>query len=95
LIVDYVALAKLTVLHFFFSFPRLLPIRCSWLWERSNTSSTKHNKNVSEKMNYDTLSNFLKQNGNDGNEVNVGGRRCPAHEDPQGFASALIELLKN
>jgi hypothetical protein len=36
---------------------------------------------------------MLKENGNTAREILVNGRRCPAYEDPQGFAHALVELI--
>jgi len=76
----------------------------SVFWERSKKKRTNvddkndGNSNTSvevgspeRKKTY--LSSLLQRNGNGGKEIFVGGRKCPAHEDPVGFADALLSLL--
>ena len=57
----------------------------SWLWETKRQRPLPVVQSVSE---------YLQENGNGGRERVVGGRRCPAHEDPVGFTVALMELLE-
>ena len=57
----------------------------SWLWETKRQRPLPVVQSVSE---------YLQENGNGGRERVIGGRRCPAHEDPAGFAVALMELLE-
>lgn len=59
----------------------------SYFWTRNRKSRKEiHNEEKS-------LSQLLKENKNFGEELFVGGRRCPAHEDANGFAKAMMSLL--
>ena len=40
-----------------------------------------------------SLAQYLDENGNRGREARVGGRRCPAYEDAEGFAEAMIGFI--
>ena len=59
----------------------------SWLWDKQR----QRQRPVPAVQ---SISEYLQENGNGGRERVVGGRRCPAHEDPVGFAVALLELLE-
>lgn len=69
----------------------------SWFWVRRRKGRRNYERVVAENSSLFSpemsLSEFLGQNGNDGTEKMVGGRRCIAHEDAVGFASALIDLI--
>jgi hypothetical protein len=81
----------------------------SWFWKRNTNSnvSVDLGLNTSEKgdeknaqsdnatATTTTLFQFLKDNGFSVNEITVGGRRCPAHEDADGFARAMLSILEN
>ena len=81
----------------------------SWFWEKRKKSSKhsipssqtrpgnadatgSEGVDVIEEKNV-TLAKLLQENGNGGREFFTGGRRCPAHEDADGFAAVLLELL--
>jgi len=71
----------------------------SWFWARrqNENAARKKEKNIGQSTSVSypeiSLSEFLKQNGNDGTEKMVRGRRCVAHEDAQGFGNALIDFI--
>ena len=58
----------------------------SWFWDRKRKLKPKT-------QDEETLSEFLKRNGNGGKEVVVGGRTCPAHEDVAGYVDALMSFF--
>lgn len=62
----------------------------SWFWEKESKNSEKEDEIMVAKT---TLLPILEQNGNGGEEYFVGGRRCPAHEDAQGFCNALFDIV--
>lgn len=61
----------------------------SWFWEKRRKIE-KEGENRPEQT---SLVRLLKENGNTARELLVRGRRCPAYEDPAGFADALVELI--
>ncbi len=63
----------------------------SWFWGKEKSkNSEKEDEIIVAKT---TLVPILEQNGNGGEEYFVGGRRCPAHEDAQGFCKALLNIV--
>lgn len=67
----------------------------SWFWDRSKTQNDKDEEIDSGIPEVTSLVPFLKENGNSGREIVVKGRRCPAHEDAEGFAKAITELWQH
>jgi len=71
----------------------------SWFWGRRQKENVarKNEKYIGESISVSypeiSLSEFLKQNENDGTEKMVGGRRCVAHEDAQDFGNVLIDFI--
>lgn len=61
----------------------------SWFWG-ARQKDEKEEKDGSEQT---SMVQLLKENGNTAREFLVHGRRCPAYEDPAGFADALVELI--
>jgi len=62
----------------------------SWVWQRRKTVVVADPNKMAET----TLPEYLKDLGLGGSFRVVGGRRCLAHEDPRGFAEALLELFE-
>jgi hypothetical protein len=71
----------------------------SWFWEQrqkishpaSIQNTTEASKpTVSEEQ---SLSQFLTENGNRGQEIFVRGRSCPAYEDPVGYVNAMMNFI--
>jgi hypothetical protein len=69
----------------------------SWFWQRSkgrkrqksSASSTDSDSTVPR----ETFGDYVKNNGNGGQEIEVGGRISLAHEDAPGYSDALIDLV--
>jgi hypothetical protein len=61
----------------------------SWFWGKRQKAEQEE-KAAPEQT---SMVEMLKENGNTAREIFVNGRRCPAYEDPQGFAHALVELI--
>uniref|UniRef100_A0A7S4IJV2 Uncharacterized protein n=1 Tax=Odontella aurita TaxID=265563 RepID=A0A7S4IJV2_9STRA len=74
----------------------------SWFWkkkrqnnkkkERGKDSSSDDHPSPSESRQL-AFRNFLQENGNGGKERTIGGRISLAHEDAEGYAAALIDLI--
>ena len=58
----------------------------SWFWQKSKRKPVK-------KEPHKTFRDFLEENGNRGKEILIGGRISLAHEDPEGYSSAILEFL--
>ncbi|EJK50368.1 hypothetical protein THAOC_30674, partial [Thalassiosira oceanica] len=56
----------------------------SWFWRR--------NKKNDQAEREQTIAEYLRGNGNGGRELSVGGRISLAWEDPDGYATSLLEL---
>ena len=56
----------------------------SWFWRR--------NKNNQPKEKEQTIAEYVRDNGNGGRELSVGGRISLAWEDPDHYAASLLEL---
>ncbi len=61
----------------------------SWFWERR----PKKVEDDAQQILVTSLVGKLQENGNGGEEIFVGGRRCPAHEDAKGFSRALVTII--
>ncbi len=44
---------------------------------------------------YDTFRDYAEKNGNCGREIVIGGRISLAHEDPEGYADAILDFLRS
>jgi hypothetical protein len=59
--------------------------------------SAKHVPNTTSDVNsenhYNTFRDYVRKNGNRGNEFEIGGRISLAHEDPDGYARAVMDCL--
>lgn len=67
----------------------------SWFWTKDKKTAVVNKKDeiLEHTTEVTSLVPFLKENGNSGREIVVKGRRCPAHEDAKGFATAISKLL--
>ena len=71
----------------------------SWFWEQRKRNSGAEEKQGIEKDGHESkeltsLVSYLKDSGRRVNEIVVGGRRCPAHEDSKGCSKAIIDILQ-
>lgn len=55
----------------------------------TDTSNTDDPTN----KNYETFRDYAEKNGNGGRELVIGGRISLAHEDPEGYADAILQFL--
>ena len=65
----------------------------SWFWERRKTKKQEIEKDGHQSEELTTLVSYLKDNCRSVDEIFVGGRRCPAHEDSNGCSKAIIEIM--
>lgn len=67
---------------------------CSWFWEKKQKETPTQDETIVEQPTTTSLAEYLQSiRIPGGNEMTVGGRRCPAHEDADGFAQALMLYL--
>ena len=83
----------------------------SWFWQkpRKMKSKTSEARRISmpndttvatipdERIDkpYDTFRDYVEKNGNGGREIVIGGRISLAHEDPRGYADAILDFLSS
>jgi hypothetical protein len=68
----------------------------SIFWDRRKTTEEKEGviNEDHEPVEETSLVSYLNDNGRKVNEMVVGGRRCPAHEDAAQFSMAMIKVLQ-
>jgi len=64
----------------------------SWFWQKPKKQKPK---SIAEEdvVPEETFRDYVERNGNGGRELVVGGRISLAHEDPEGYADAILQFL--
>lgn len=64
----------------------------SWFWQRNKKRKKQREPSKDPEEPRGTFRDFVEKNGNGGREIVVGGRISLAHEDAQGYASAILSF---
>ena len=64
----------------------------SWFWQKSKRKSSSSEEPGKPRK---TFRDYAEENGNGGRELTIGGRISLAHEDPVGYAEAIVAFLDN
>jgi len=62
----------------------------SWFWQRRRRRKQQQQQQLGPRQ---TLSDYVRENGNGGREIVIGGRISLAHEDAYGYRDAILSFL--